>query len=127
MGLHLKGELDVGALRWTLDRIVARHEALRTTFISIEGEPAQRIASAADSRFHLMEYDLRQDPDANAELNRLMGEEVYASFDLQAGPLIHGRLIRKPENEYTLLVTMHHIVSDGWSMGVFRNELSTLY
>jgi amino acid adenylation domain-containing protein len=127
MGLHLKGKLDAGALRSALDRIVVRHEALRTTFVSIEGEPWLQIASAADSRFHLVEHDLRRHRDANAELNNLLAEEANAPFDLQAGPLIHGRLIRQSDDEHTLLITMHHIVSDGWSMGVFRNELSKLY
>ncbi len=61
------------------------------------------------------------------ELNRLLAEEANASFDLQTGPLIRGRLIRQSEDEHTLLITMHHIVSDGWSMGVFRNEVSKLY
>ena len=127
MGLHLKGELDIGALRKALDRIVARHEALRTTFVSIEGEPVQHIASATDSRFHLVEHDLRRHRDAKADVNRLLAEEVNASFDLQEGPLIRGRLIRQSEDEHTLLITMHHIVSDGWSMGVFCSELSKLY
>ncbi|HET9281752.1 MAG TPA: amino acid adenylation domain-containing protein [Candidatus Angelobacter sp.] len=127
MGLHLKGELNVEALRRALDRIVARHEALRTTFVSIDGEPWQHIALAAESRFHLLEHDLRQHRDAKAELDRLMTEEVTASFDLQAGPLIRGRLIRQSKDEFTLLITMHHIVSDGWSMDVFRNEVSKLY
>jgi amino acid adenylation domain-containing protein len=127
MGLHLKGELDAGALRGALDRIVARHEALRTTFLSVEGEPRQHIASAADSRFHLVEHDLHRHRDANAELDRILAEEANASFDLQAGPLIRGRLIRQSKDEHTLVITMHHIVSDGWSQGIFLNELSKLY
>ncbi|HEY1938762.1 MAG TPA: amino acid adenylation domain-containing protein [Candidatus Angelobacter sp.] len=127
MGLHLKGELDVGALRRALDRIVARHEVLRTTFISTEGEPWQHITSAADSRFHLLEHDLRQHRDANAEMSRLLAEDANASFDLQIGPLIRGRLIRQSDDEHTLLIIMHHIVSDGWSMGVFLREVSKLY
>ncbi|HET9366280.1 MAG TPA: amino acid adenylation domain-containing protein, partial [Candidatus Angelobacter sp.] len=127
MGLHLKGELDVGALRRALDWIVVRHEALRTTFVSIDGEPWQHIASAAEGRFYLVEHDLRLYRNSNAELHRLIGEEANASFDLEKGPLIRGRLIRQSEDEYTLLITMHHIVSDGWSMSVFRNELSQLY
>jgi amino acid adenylation domain-containing protein len=127
IGWHLKGELDVGALRRTLDRIIARHEALRTTFVSIDGEPAQHIASAADSRFYMLEHDLRRHRNAKAELDHLLVEEANAPFDLHAGPLIRGRLIRQSEDDYTLLITMHHIVSDGWSMGVFCNEVSELY
>jgi amino acid adenylation domain-containing protein len=126
-GLHLKGELDAAALRRALDRIVARHEALRTTFVLLDGEPVQRIASAADSRFHMVERDLRRHRDAPAELNRLLTDHANAPFNLQTGPLIRGLLVRESEDEHTLLITMHHIVSDGWSLGVFRNELSELY
>ncbi|HVG91856.1 MAG TPA: condensation domain-containing protein, partial [Alphaproteobacteria bacterium] len=126
-GLHLRGELDAAALRRALDRIVARHEALRTTFAVLDGEPVQRIASATDSRFYMVERDLRRHRDAQAELNRLLTEHASAPFDLQTGPLIRGLLVRESEDEHTLLITMHHIVSDGWSLGIFGNELSKLY
>ena len=126
-GLRLKGRLDRKALRRALDRIVARHEELRTTFISVEGEPAQRITAPDESRFHLAERDLREQIGAREELNRLVREEAAAGFDLASGPLIRGRLIRMGEEEHALLITMHHIVSDGWSIGVFIRELSSLY
>src|ERR1700731_1878655 len=126
-GLHLRGELNRAALRRALDRIVARHEALRTTFVSVNGEAFQRIASVGGSHFHLVEHDLREHIDAGSELKRLASEEARSSFDLEAGPLIRGRLIRLGEDEHALLITMHHIVSDGWSMGVLNNELSVLY
>lgn len=126
-GLRLKGGIDRTALGQALDRIVARQEALRTTFFQIDGEPFQRIIPEEVSRFHLVEHDLRQHRDVEAELQRLIAEEVSAPFDLEQGPLIRGRLIREEEDEHTLLITMHHIVSDGWSMGVFVNELSALY
>ncbi|HEX3156081.1 MAG TPA: amino acid adenylation domain-containing protein, partial [Candidatus Angelobacter sp.] len=80
-----------------------------------------------ESRFQLLEHDLRQHRDANAELDHILAEEANAPFDLQAGPLIRGRLIRQSEDEHTLFITMHHIVSDGWSLGIFLNELSKLY
>src|SRR5215510_5275455 len=127
VGLRLRGGLEVGALRRALDRIVERHEALRTTFALVDGEPAQRIASLKDSRFHLVEHDLRRHGDAEGELNRLIAREAREAFDLAEGPLIRGRLIRQGEEEHALLLTMHHIVSDGWSMGVLVNELSALY
>src|ERR1035438_6711851 len=126
-GLRLKGDLDAAALRRALDRIVVRHEVLRTTFAFIDGEPTQRIAAVEDSRFHLIEHDLRRHIDAQAEIARLAAQEAGASFDLEHGPLIRGRLIRLGEDEHALLMTMHHIVSDGWSMGVLVNELSALY
>ncbi|MGH8656871.1 MAG: non-ribosomal peptide synthetase, partial [Gammaproteobacteria bacterium] len=126
-GWRLKGQLDRGALRRALDRIVRRHEALRTTFIVIEGQPVQRIAAAEESRFHVLEHDLIGVTEAQTELDWLVREEAAAEFDLEAGPLIRGRLIRLGEEEHALLITMHHIVSDGWSMEVLMNELSVLY
>ena len=127
LGIHLKGRLEPWALRQALDRIVSRHEALRTTFGFVEGEPVQRIIGAEESCFHLVEHDLSEDTDGEGELERLVVREAGGSFDLEAGPLIRGRLIRQAEDEHVLLMTMHHIVSDGWSMGVLMKELSTLY
>jgi amino acid adenylation domain-containing protein len=127
VALRLKGDLNSRALRQALDRVVARHEVLRTTFVLGDGEPVQRIAPLVASHFHLLEHDLREDQDAQIKLQRLGEQEAVASFDLEHGPLIRGRLIRLGEEEHVLLVTMHHIVSDGWSMGVMLNELSTLY
>ncbi|HEU4561488.1 MAG TPA: amino acid adenylation domain-containing protein [Longimicrobium sp.] len=124
---RLRGELESGALRRALDRIVARHEALRTTFAEVDGEAVQRIARAEESPFHLIEHDLRGDPGAGAELRRLVVEEAGAPFDLAGGPLIRGRLVRVADDDHLLLITMHHIVSDGWSMGVFTRELGELY
>ncbi|HEX2077236.1 MAG TPA: amino acid adenylation domain-containing protein, partial [Longimicrobium sp.] len=125
--LRLKGELDRDALAGALDRIVARHEALRTTFAEVDGVPEQRIAPAEASGFTLVEHDLSGAADAEAELQRLLAEETRAPFDLERGPLIRGRLIRLAADDHVLLITMHHIVSDGWSMGVLFGELSALY
>jgi amino acid adenylation domain-containing protein len=127
--LRLRGELDRGALVRALDTIVARHEALRTTFVQVDAEPAQRIAPVAESAFRLLDHDLAGlgEAAAEAELLRLMAEETGAPFDLERGPLIRGRLARLGPDDHALLVTMHHIVSDGWSMGVFMDELSALY
>jgi amino acid adenylation domain-containing protein len=124
MRLRLPGELDQEALRRALDAIVARHEALRTTFVQVEGEPEQRIAPVEESRFHLAEHDLSGD---RSELRRLAGEEARAPFDLAQGPLIRGRLIQLAPDEHLLLATMHHIISDGWSMELFTREVSALY
>jgi len=126
-GWKFTGQLDRAALRQALDRIIARHEGLRTTFVEIEGEPRQRITAAADSCFHLVEHDLSEHADSQAELDQLVKEEASNSFDLAAGPLIRGRLIRLSQDEHALLITMHHIVSDGWSRGILMKELSALY
>ena len=124
-GLNLEGRLNRIALLQALDRIVARHEALRTTFCAVDGEPVQMISAVEDSRFHLLEHDLHEG--AQGELDRLIIEEAHTPFDLETGPLIRGRLIRQADDEHTLLITMHHIVSDGWSIKVLTEELSALY
>ena len=105
---------------------MARHEALRTTFVMRDGEAMQRIAAAAVG-FALTEHDLCGAREATAELGRLAAEEASAPFNLAQGPLIRGRLVRLMEDEHVLLMTMHHIVSDGWSLGVLTRELSALY
>ena len=93
----------------------------------VEGEPVQRIVEVEESGFELQEQDLRHCEDGQGELERLMAEEAEGGFDLEQGPLIRGRLVRLGEEEHVLLITMHHIVSDGWSMGVLVEELSALY
>jgi amino acid adenylation domain-containing protein len=127
LGVRVYGNLNVMALQLALDRIVARHEALRTTFGQIDGEPVQRIVAAADCRFVLHKQDLHQHTDAESELRRVTAEESNAPFNLETGPLIRGRLLRMAEREHALFVTMHHIVSDGWSIGVLLTELNALY
>ncbi|HEU0301713.1 MAG TPA: amino acid adenylation domain-containing protein, partial [Longimicrobium sp.] len=125
--LRLTGTLDRGALRRALDRIVARHEALRTTFADTGAAPVQRVAPVEESAFLLLEHDLRGHAEPGAELGRLLAEEARTPFDLAAGPLVRGRLALVGDEEHVLLLTMHHIVSDGWSMGVFVRELRALY
>jgi amino acid adenylation domain-containing protein len=126
-GFRLQGELDAGALQAALDRIVARHESLRTTFATADGEPVQVIAPAEHARFDLRHEDVRERGDAETHVRRLAAAEAAAPFDLERGPVIRGVLVRDGETSHTLLITMHHIVSDGWSMGVFFKELSALY
>jgi non-ribosomal peptide synthetase component F len=126
LGLRLFGDLDTYALKQALDRVVARHEALRTTFASRDGRPFQRIATA-DLGFALTEYDLDGERDSEGALQRLIVEESLGDFDLERGPLVRGRLIRLSDREHVLLITLHHIVSDGWSTGVLQRELSALY
>ncbi len=126
LGWRLTGELDGGALRRALDRIVARHQALRTSFPSVEGQPVQRIA-AEDSIFNLREHDLRRHSDTEGELQRLAIEEASAPFDLQVGPLIRGRLVRLADREHALLITTHQIVADEGSIDVLSRELGALY
>jgi amino acid adenylation domain-containing protein len=123
----LRGALDERALQASLDEIVARHEVLRTTFRLEDGEPCQRIASS--TAFALRHSDLSHlsGTAQQIELERHLQAEAGRAFNLAHGPLIRGRLLRLGEDRHALLVTMHHIVSDGWSIGVLIRELAALY
>jgi amino acid adenylation domain-containing protein len=125
--VRLLGVLERAVLREALDTIVRRHEVLRTRFVLVDGSPMQAISEAG--RFSLQESDLSAHDAAKheTELRRIMQEEVCARFDLTAGRLIRGRLLKLSEQEHVLLITMHHIISDGWSLGIFVSELCALY
>ncbi|WP_347329002.1 condensation domain-containing protein, partial [Ralstonia pseudosolanacearum] len=127
IGVQLRGHLDRDALRRALDRIVARHEALRTTFAVADGQPVQRILPAHAARLRLDETDLRGHGHPHDALQRLIALECETPFNLGTDPAIRGRLIRQADDAYTLLVTLHHIATDGWSVGVFLRELGALY
>ena len=124
--LHLTGDLDVVAWRRSLDRLFARHEALRSVFRVADGQPRVELLPAHE-HLPVLEHDVCDRDDVEQELARLCREEAGAPFDLTSGPLIRGRLIRIVERKYLFLLTQHHIVSDGWSMGVLVRELGALY
>ncbi|HEU0300918.1 MAG TPA: amino acid adenylation domain-containing protein, partial [Longimicrobium sp.] len=125
--VRLQGSLDRTALAGALDRIVARHEALRTAFPGVDGEPEPRITPAEESGFSLLEQDLSGQPDAEPTLRRLASEEAAAPFDLELGPLIRGRLIRLAADDHVLLLTAHPLGADAWSLRVLVDELNVLY
>nr|WP_236840868.1 non-ribosomal peptide synthetase [Bradyrhizobium sp. CCGE-LA001] len=124
--LRFSGELDVEALRRSIDRVFARHEALRSVFRVVDEQPRVTLLPP-DERVPLLDHDLRGRDDREQEQTRLCREEAVTPFDLAAGPLIRGRLIRTAEHDYFFLLTQHHIVSDGWSIGVLMRELGALY
>ncbi|MEH6419881.1 non-ribosomal peptide synthetase [Pseudomonas sp. CGJS7] len=126
LALRLHGTLDRDALRQALDRLLARHEGLRTVFIARNGQPRVRLLPA-DTALGLPEHDLRGSDDAHAALQAIADEELHAPFDLSRGPLIRARLIRLGENEHELLITLHHIAADGWSIAILARELGELY
>ncbi|KAG9613471.1 hypothetical protein KCV01_g1174, partial [Aureobasidium melanogenum] len=125
VALRLRGRLDEIALQAALDRIVQRHEALRTCFDVVDEQPVQRIAPTG--RVELHHHDLRDDEDRHARVSHWRDVEASGAFDIATGPLVRGRLLRLDADEHVLLLTMHHIVSDGWSMGVLAHELDALY
>jgi amino acid adenylation domain-containing protein len=129
VALRLRGVLDSKALHAALDRIVARHEILRTTFIKAdEGKPIQ-VIGRADVGFSLIRHDLRNISalEQQPAVMRLVEEEAHRPFDLTVGPLIRGQLTQLAHDEHVLLITQHHIVSDAWSRGILINEAAALY
>ncbi|HEX7182532.1 MAG TPA: amino acid adenylation domain-containing protein [Thermoanaerobaculia bacterium] len=121
----LSGRLDPAALAAALNEVVRRHEALRATFATVEERVVQVVAPSL--ALPLPFVDLDGLPDAGAEARRLAAAEARRTFDLARGPLVRTVLLRLGPREHVLLLTMHHIVSDGWSMGVLVRELSALY
>ncbi|MEW5927424.1 MAG: non-ribosomal peptide synthase/polyketide synthase, partial [Gemmatimonadota bacterium] len=123
--LRLRGELDVAALRASLGALVRRHETLRTLFGEHGGEPVQVVHPAAPAALPVV--DLRGGGDAGREAERLAEEEALRPFDLARGPLLRGTLLRLDGGDHVLLLTLHHIVSDGWSTDVLVREVCALY
>ncbi|HSS49050.1 MAG TPA: amino acid adenylation domain-containing protein, partial [Thermoanaerobaculia bacterium] len=123
--VELTGQLDRAALESALREVVRRHESLRTTFEESGGEPAQVIGESAG--FTLPVVDLQGLPERGSEVSRLAGSEARRPFDLARGPLLRAVLLRLEAERHVVLLTMHHIVSDGWSMGVLMRELGALY
>jgi amino acid adenylation domain-containing protein len=121
--LRLRGALDRIALQRALDRIVARHESLRARFVVVDGQPRQHVEAAPGVALGYRELDGLGD-DA---LRALCQAEAAAPFDLERDPPLRVQLLRLAEDAHVLLVTMHHIVSDGWSLSVMAHEFSTLY
>ncbi|HEX8853113.1 MAG TPA: condensation domain-containing protein, partial [Pyrinomonadaceae bacterium] len=125
--VRLSGALDEAALESAFSEILRRHEVLRTTFSEVEGTPVQTIA--ATLAVPLTKIDLRELPPDEREEKAFAhrSEEARRPFDLQRGPLLRVTLLKMSEQEHIALLTMHHIISDDWSMGVLIGEIGTLY
>ncbi len=127
IALRLHGVLDYEALQQALDAMIERHETLRTGFICEDGTPRQEISVHAS--FPLQRIDL-SDGEAQPREERIQlqrRQEAQVRFDLRRAPLIRGRLLCLQPREHMLLITMHHIISDGWSIGILIEELAQLY
>jgi amino acid adenylation domain-containing protein len=125
--VRLKGFLDVSALARSLEEMLRRHEALRTIFQDVNGQPVQVISPPRAWSLPVVELSSLSAEEREAEAMRLAREESQHLFDLSEGPLLRASLLRLAQDEHILLLTMHHIVSDGWSIGVFIRELTALY
>ncbi|WP_445300994.1 amino acid adenylation domain-containing protein [Microcoleus sp. C2D2] len=123
----LKGRLNVVVLELSFKEIVRRHEALRTTFATVDGQPMQVVGE--NFNFGLQVLDLQQlaETERQEKVKQLAAEEASKPFDLTKGPLLRASLLQLDAEEYVLLLTLHHIIFDGWSIGVFIQELAALY
>ncbi len=125
LALSLRGELDLPAWRQSLDALYARHEALRSRFVTVEGQPQAHILPA--DALPLTVHDLRGRQDAQSQARQLAQRLTEAPFDLTQGPLVRAALIRLADEEHLFLLTCHHIISDGWSTGILLRDLGALY
>jgi amino acid adenylation domain-containing protein len=121
----IQGQLNVAALEQSLHHVQQRHEILRTTFTLLDEEPMQVITLSATVPLSIV--DLRQKPNAAEAAKRLALEEAKRSFNLATGPLLRATLLQQTDTQHLLLLTLHHIISDGWSMGVLIRELAACY
>ncbi|WP_282793259.1 non-ribosomal peptide synthase/polyketide synthase [Streptomyces sp. CC224B] len=127
VALRLRGDLDTTALRRALDALAARHDSLRTTFATVDGQGVQHVGG--DARLPLRTADVTHAPAAERAdaAERLLTEELGRPFDLATGPLTRALLVRRAADDHLLLLAQHHIVTDGWSVNVLTRELAELY
>ena len=127
MGLRLGGGLNVSVLQRCLNEVLRRHETLRTRFKTVEGRPVQEIQTAASIEIALVDLTKLSKPEREVEVKRLCVEEAQRPFELTRDLLLRATLYRLGEADYILLLNVHHIASDGWSMGLLIRELTVLY
>src|SRR5437899_1699134 len=124
---QIAGTLDLGALERALHEIARRHEILRTTFPALDGKPVQVTAPQCSLGISVVDLEALPETEKQARLRALREREALTPFDLSEGPLVRAAVVRLGNHLHQLLLTMHHIVSDGWSGGIFHRELSILY
>ena len=125
--LKLEGELDVAAFERCINEIVKRHESLRTSFTTQENEAVQIIHPSANAKVSFVDLRGFSPSERDAEMRRLAAEESERPFDLSRAPLIRVLLLQLEDTRHVTLTTLHHIISDGWSIGVFYREVAALY
>jgi len=125
--LRLRGRLERAALQRALDALVARHEALRTSFAAVGGSPVQVVADPSPLPLAFSDLEPLGRERAEAELSRLVALDVSRPLRLEPSPPLRSRLVRLGESLHVLVVTIHHVIFDGWSLEVFLRELAALY
>jgi amino acid adenylation domain-containing protein len=127
MGFRINGPLDAAKLEQSLNQVISRHESLRTTFSLVEGELAQVIAPALELKLPVVNLSSLVSYERDSRIRRLAREQADEPFDLGQGPLLRVKLLKLYEQEHLMMLTIHHIVSDGWSLGILINEVAALY
>jgi acyl carrier protein len=127
LGMRLRGELNVGVLEQSIGEVIRRHEILRTRFPASEGRPRQEIAVATAVRLALVDLSGVSAEQRTAESERLAQAEGQRPFNLGTGPLVRLWLMKQGEQEHDLVCTLHHLVSDAWSLEVLTAEMTALY
>jgi len=125
--VRFEGLVDVALLKRCLDEVVRRHETLRTTFLMVNGQPMQVVASVMEAVIPVIDLQHLPSHEQEAEVLRLTTEDAKRPFDLTKGPLIRFSFLLLSQVELVMIVNMHHIVADGWSLGILTHEVETLY
>ncbi|HZF11058.1 MAG TPA: amino acid adenylation domain-containing protein, partial [Thermoanaerobaculia bacterium] len=125
--VHLRGALALGAIAASLGKVVGRHEALRTRFVLHSGHEVQSVEPAVEAPLRLVDLEALPGPRRSGEASRVMTAEAGRPFDLAVAPLLRATALRLAPEDHLLLINVHHIVADGWSLGVLGRELSLLY
>ena len=124
---RLEGSVQTDRLEQAVCEVIRRHEVLRTRFSLQDGEPVQIVDPEVLCRLDLVDLTGLAKPEREAEAEQLAADEAQNGFDIERGPLFRARLLRTDQEAYYLLLTMHHIISDGWSVGVVTNEIGEIY
>ncbi len=124
---RLVGELDIKALQSSLETIIQRHEILRTRFSIVDGNPIQVIDPPFNLEIPLIDLTDLSEEQRSSKAKQIASEEAMTPFDLSTGPLIRVKLIKEAENTHIILLSLHHIVADAWSIGIFVREFASLY
>ena len=125
--ISLTGTLNVPVLEKSLNEIIRRHEIFRTSFEEVNGKPFQKINPNITLKLPIIDLSHLEDEKTEIEIQRLAIQEAQQTFDLTQAPLLKAKLVGLNEQEHILLLTMHHIVFDGWSVGVLLKELAAIY
>ena len=127
VALRIQGPLDVAALADAINQVICRHDSLRTTFKTVNGQTVQLVNPPFRVHLSPEAVQLSNETSREKEIANLANQELRYTFDLTEGPLIRARLLRFAEADHVLMLTMHHIVADGWSIGVFLRDLGAYY